>query len=386
MLQEKDSYTQQDLLDLVSSQAEEGLRLEFKRSSALDRGNTAKTELSRDVSAFANSDGGAIVYGIVESGQVATGLDEGSDASVITCEWLEQVVRSRISPTIDGLRVFQVPLSGDGVAYVVRIPASTRAPHQAFDKKFYKRVNFERPTMEEYEIRELYQRNILSEQEFRRLKSSVRESIYKPLYAQLLKLRARFDEDAHPGTIYYGSSPIFIGDVGDEALLCHDFRIWRSIEQSGHWMDMPGIGDKRLLEMCRAFAAGCDEYNELTERVFSGVAGYLQESVGRYSTTGMSSPDGWKYIRNEILTPTPAFPKDSRAVYYLRQSDREPWASLDRDIDTDDALFLRLYDELHGKFGADLKAVMALAEAMSERLDGLATEVEAAIARTYPIS
>ena len=53
-----------------------------------------------------------------------------------------------------------IAVSPDGkVAYVVSIPQSIRAPHQASDKKFYKRFNFESVPMEEYEIRDLARRS-----------------------------------------------------------------------------------------------------------------------------------------------------------------------------------------------------------------------------------
>jgi hypothetical protein len=45
------------------------------------------------------------------------------------------------------------------VAYVVVVPASIRAPHQAADKRFYKRFNFESVPMEEYESRDTANRS-----------------------------------------------------------------------------------------------------------------------------------------------------------------------------------------------------------------------------------
>jgi hypothetical protein len=44
------------------------------------------------------------------------------------------------------------------VAYIVTVPQSTRAPHQASDKRFYKRFNFQSVAMEEYEIRDVARR------------------------------------------------------------------------------------------------------------------------------------------------------------------------------------------------------------------------------------
>ena len=63
------------------------------------------------------------------------------------------------SPTVDDVVVKQVPLPSKGkdmVAYVVEIaPATSRAPHQAYDKRYYKRSNFESTPMEDYEVRDL---------------------------------------------------------------------------------------------------------------------------------------------------------------------------------------------------------------------------------------
>lgn len=74
-------------------------------------------------------------------------------------EWLEQVINSRIQRRIDGIRINQIELATGKVIYAVCIPQSSRAPHQAADKKFYKRFNFESIPMEEYEIRDVSRRD-----------------------------------------------------------------------------------------------------------------------------------------------------------------------------------------------------------------------------------
>ena len=93
--------------------------------------------------------------------RVATSLDTGFDPNATTKEWLEQVINSRIQRKIDGIRINPVELKSihpGRVAYVVYVPQSVRAPHQASDKKFYKRYNFESVPMEEYEIRDVARR------------------------------------------------------------------------------------------------------------------------------------------------------------------------------------------------------------------------------------
>ena len=154
-------WTEQDLLELIKDQVSESLTLDYKASAAMQRTDAKKAELSKDISAFANSAGGLLVYGVVENGHVPTHLDDGFDPNEISKEWIEHVLNSRISRRIDGLKIHPVPLSQHRpgrLAYVVEVPASARAPHMASDHRFYKRFNFESVPMEEYEVRDVSRR------------------------------------------------------------------------------------------------------------------------------------------------------------------------------------------------------------------------------------
>jgi hypothetical protein len=146
---------------MIRTATKESIDLDFKRSDDLQITDRKRTEISKDISAFANSAGGTLIYGMLENGHIATGLDTGSDPNVITKEWLELVITSTIHRRIDSIRINQVELktSNPGrVTYVVYVPQSTRTPHQASDKRFYKRFNFLSAPMEEYEVRDLYRR------------------------------------------------------------------------------------------------------------------------------------------------------------------------------------------------------------------------------------
>ncbi|ATB48761.1 ATPase AAA [Corallococcus macrosporus DSM 14697] len=156
-------WTEEDLLALVKNQVQESLTLDYKASKALERTEKVKDEITKDVSALANSAGGTLVYGIPENKQtrLAEKVDEGVDPAVITREWLDQVITSNIQRRIDGVRINQIPLitvSPGRVAYVVHVPQSARAPHQARDKLFYKRFEYHSKPMEEYEIRDVARR------------------------------------------------------------------------------------------------------------------------------------------------------------------------------------------------------------------------------------
>jgi hypothetical protein len=155
-------WKESDLLALINSGEKESLTLDYKECAALANTDGKKSDIGKHVSAFANSAGGTLVYGMKENGHVPTELDEGFDPNVISKEWLEQVINSNIQRRIDGIRINAVDLSTTHprrVAYVVHIPQSMRAPHQAADHKFYKRYNFESKPMEEYEIRDVGRRS-----------------------------------------------------------------------------------------------------------------------------------------------------------------------------------------------------------------------------------
>lgn len=155
-----EEWNEDDLFQLVKDQVQEGLTLDYKRSDSLARNNACMTELSKDVSAFANSAGGRIIYGIMEEGNIPAGLDNGSDPNVISREWIEQVISSRIRPRISGIKIKPIPLAAGGTAYVIDIPQATAfAPHQADNHRYYRRFNFQSVAMEDYEIKDAMRRS-----------------------------------------------------------------------------------------------------------------------------------------------------------------------------------------------------------------------------------
>lgn len=150
------TYTQSDIDLIISTKQEENIHLEFKASGSLTNSDSNKKELSKDVSSFANSDGGIIIYGISEKNDKAESVD-GIDGNTITKEWLEQIINSNISPKIHDIVIDVVRYNQDikQTIYIVKIPRSYNA-HMAKDNKFYKRYNFHSAPMEEFEVKDLY--------------------------------------------------------------------------------------------------------------------------------------------------------------------------------------------------------------------------------------
>ncbi len=163
----KNEWTEAYIQSLIENQVEENLNLDYKACDALGKTERKKNEISKDISAFANSDGGIIIYGVVEgkddTKHLPVSIDSGFDPAQISKEWLEQVINSRIQRRISGIKIYPVELvqSNPGkYIYVVEIPQSKQAPHQAADKRYYKRFNFESVPMEDYEIRDITHRPV----------------------------------------------------------------------------------------------------------------------------------------------------------------------------------------------------------------------------------
>jgi hypothetical protein len=137
---------------MVAAKESESLHLEFKASAAL--ANNHKDEISKDISAFANSDGGLIIYGIVENDHCADRIDEGVSGS--KKEWIENKIQSNTAPRLQDVRITEILVSEDRFIYAVSVPASDRGPHQdRHTHKYYKRRNFKCDPMEDYEIRDV---------------------------------------------------------------------------------------------------------------------------------------------------------------------------------------------------------------------------------------
>lgn len=115
-----------ELLDRAVMEAvPEGQELEWK--SQLPEGQLSASDFPKDLAALANSGGGLIVYGVLESNQVATGRTD-----VELTEQLERKIRavaaSAVMPPLLALEISQVGVN-EPRAVAVRVPASDDAPH-----------------------------------------------------------------------------------------------------------------------------------------------------------------------------------------------------------------------------------------------------------------
>jgi hypothetical protein len=152
-------YNIEYLNKLIENKVEENLHLDYKASGSLDKQNDKTSEISKDVSAMANSDGGILIYGIKEH-KVSKHLPEEIDPinrKLFSKEWLEQIIQDKIQPRLGCVKIHPIEIDDENAVYIVEIEKSNTA-HQAHDKKYYKRFNFQSTAMYDYEIRDILNR------------------------------------------------------------------------------------------------------------------------------------------------------------------------------------------------------------------------------------
>ncbi len=98
-------WTRARLEQMIKEGIEESLSLDYKRAASLGTTNERRVEITKDVSSFANSTGGILIYGISEFREEAKEhLPERFDPvrrTDFSKEWLEQVIQT-IQPLLCG--------------------------------------------------------------------------------------------------------------------------------------------------------------------------------------------------------------------------------------------------------------------------------------------
>ena len=124
------AVTEADLVTLIEQAIPEGRSLEYKRDLPADT-RDAKAEFLADLSSFANTSGGDLIFGFEESAGVPTALlgVDVDDPDALGLRF-ENMCRDNIEPRIQGLQIRCIPLSSGRYAVMVRIGLSWQAPHR----------------------------------------------------------------------------------------------------------------------------------------------------------------------------------------------------------------------------------------------------------------
>jgi hypothetical protein len=136
-----DSIVETDLQALLNDQEREGKTLEFKEAQPGNSDGDRK-EFLADVTSFANTSGGHLIFGIKESGGIATevcGISVDPDAELGR---MENLLRTGVQHRLSGYAIRAIALQNRKTAIIIRVPRSWALPHRVTlggHDKFYAR-------------------------------------------------------------------------------------------------------------------------------------------------------------------------------------------------------------------------------------------------------
>jgi hypothetical protein len=158
------AITQAHIEQLVADQTREGPHLDFKRDLPTAWNDASKHEFLADATAFANSGGGDLVFGVEEDGQaqasaVVPQAIANADQEI---RRLQDFLLNLAEPRLPGVKVqaVQVLVAGiDGYVIVVRIPQSWAGPHRVkTNQHFFIRDGLRKRQIDVPELRSLFLR------------------------------------------------------------------------------------------------------------------------------------------------------------------------------------------------------------------------------------
>ena len=170
---------------LKDAKIEESEILDYKEQMISD------DKLVKHVTAFSNTSGGDLIFGIKERGGGRYPVDIPGIEDNVNKERLEQIIISNIRPRI-GVQFHEIDIpNSDRIILIIRIPEGQNRPYYDIrSHKYYKRYNYEAIPMDEFEIESLYQKRFFGAS---KLAKYVGEIILFHRYRQLEDLPERID-------------------------------------------------------------------------------------------------------------------------------------------------------------------------------------------------
>lgn len=229
----------EDIQILIDNQEKESLILEYKQE--LTGNDKEKKEISKDVSAIANTGGGYLIIGIEEEDRKAASISgtQGKIGRQPVEEWIESVLISNVRPKLTITpKTISIEADHDKVVVVIHIPQSTRRPHMVTiggKNAYYRRHNYQATYADEHEVRSMFLENKNSSDEMdkflslRNLIDSSKDNFaITPLSSLLLKSLRETRElpEGFSGNpfVLFSACPRYLEERVDIAST--DFRSW----------------------------------------------------------------------------------------------------------------------------------------------------------------
>ncbi len=148
-----------DLQSLIEGKVAEQKTIEYKVALP-DNSHDSRREFLADVSSFANTAGGDILFGVAEDAGIPIDLPgvgpADVDAEILR---LENLLRDGIEPRMQGASMRAVPLQSGTVVLVVRVPESWNKPHAVSYQghwRFYARNSAGKYALDVQELRSAF--------------------------------------------------------------------------------------------------------------------------------------------------------------------------------------------------------------------------------------
>ncbi len=130
------SITEPDIQALIDAQVAEQKTLEYKRILP-DGSNSEKKEFLADVSSFANTAGGYILYGVEEQAGLPTKISGIQLDDVDACKLrLEDMLRNGINPRLPHVEIHPVALASGYYVLILHIQKSWLSPHRVVFQQY----------------------------------------------------------------------------------------------------------------------------------------------------------------------------------------------------------------------------------------------------------
>lgn len=148
-----------DLEALFTNQVAERRTLEFKRELP-GNSESARKEFLADVTSFANAQGGDLLFGIDAPKGIATTIAglEVEDADKEVLRW-DEILLAGVEPRMPGVKLRWIDCGEAGGVMLIRIPASTIAPHRVIfrnSNRFFGRASNGKYEMDTQELRDAF--------------------------------------------------------------------------------------------------------------------------------------------------------------------------------------------------------------------------------------
>jgi hypothetical protein len=161
-----DQVTFEDIQNLVDTGVMENKILDYKRELPQNIRGDGKKEFCKDVAAFANSEGGTLIYGMneTEGGQPEIVGIEIQNVDTLT-QQLNQIIRANIEPILYDYALKVIPINGENsyLLLVDIIAKSWSGPHAVkvnqFTYRFFTRVNTDNVGLDIQNIRNSFLAN-----------------------------------------------------------------------------------------------------------------------------------------------------------------------------------------------------------------------------------